>query len=146
MNIKYSRYSTHASRVIPYVLGILVLFVVTILTSSCITGSGSTVKSSELNTTTKMSMTYENFTGYRQTKVKVKENTPIVIRVDFVTESGELDAYIARDNNLELSSYEGNNVPTSSFTVTLSEAGIYTIRIDAKNHTGSFSFSWGKLK
>jgi hypothetical protein len=142
MNIKYSRYGSRIIKILACISSILSLLVITSLISGCTTGSGSTLKSTELNTSTKMSMTYEKFTGYRQTKISVGENNPVTVRVNIVTENGELDAYIAKDNNRESSSYEGNNVPTSSFTVTLSEPGTYTIRVDAKNHSGSYSFTW----
>jgi hypothetical protein len=120
------------------------LLILISLINGCTTGSGVVLNASELNTTTKMSMTYEKFTGHKQTHIEVKENSPVEVAVNFVTEKGSLDAYIAKDNDTSDCSYEGHDISTSSFTVTLSEPGNYTVRVDAEDHTGSYSFSWGK--
>ena len=120
----------------------LSMFIVT----GCTKGSGMIKNGSELNTPTKMSMVYDKFNGYKETQIKVKEEQPVEVTVSIVTEKGSIDAYISKDNNEENYSYEGHAIPTSTFTVTLKEPGIYTIRVDAKNHFGSYSFSWGKNK
>lgn len=124
---------------------LLIVIFATLLMSivtGCTKGSGITKNGSELNTSTKMSMIYDQFSGYKETQIKVKEGQPVEVTVNIVTEKGSIDAYISKDNNRENSSYEGHAIPTSAFTVTLKEQGIYTIRVDAKNHSGSYSFSW----
>ncbi|MBP7331354.1 MAG: hypothetical protein KBA08_03475 [Firmicutes bacterium] len=113
-----------------------------LILTGCTKGSSIVKNGSELNTPTKMSMIYDEFSGYKETQIKVEEGQPVQVKVSFVTVRGPIDAYIAKDNNRENSSYEGHAIPTSEFTVTLKEQGIYTIRVDAKNHSGSYSFSW----
>jgi uncharacterized membrane protein len=71
------------------------------------------------------------------------ENETVEVVVSIVTEKGSIDAYIAKDDDVANSSYEGHDIQTISFTVTLSESGRYTVRVDADKHTGSYSFSWG---
>ena len=110
--------------------------------TGCTKGSGIIKNGSELNTPTRMSMIYDEFNGYKETQIKVKEGQAVEVTVSIVTEKGSIDAYISKDNNRENSSYEGHGIPTSTFTVTLKEQGIYTIRVDAKHHSGSYSFSW----
>ena len=121
---------------------LLLLFIVLFGLLGCTRGSGIVRKSKEHNTPTKMSMTYEKFTGYRETEIKVDEDEPVDVLVDFVTEDGTIDAYISKDNDKVSCDYEGHDVQTSSFTVTLSEQGTYTIRVDADAHKGSYLFSW----
>jgi hypothetical protein len=110
---------------------------------ACTVGSGTVKNGVEYNSSTKMAMLYDEFTGYKQTHIDVGENETVEVVVSIVTEKGSIDAYIAKDNDTANSSYEGHNIPTMSFTVTLSEPGRYTVRVDADKHTGSYSFSWG---
>jgi major membrane immunogen (membrane-anchored lipoprotein) len=124
-------------------LFIVCLMVLISMLGGCTCSSGFIKNGVENNTPTKMSMLYEEFTGYKQTHINVEAGKPVEVVVSIVTEKGSIDAYIARDNDIANSSYEGNDIPTSSFTVTLAEAGRYTIRVDAEKHTGSYSFSWG---
>lgn len=120
---------------------LLFTFMVVSAVSGCTTGSGTVLRSVEDNGPSKMSMSYEKFTGYKQTHITVKDE-PVVVAVEIETESGILDAYIAIDNDILNTSYLGHDIPTTSFTVTLSEPGYYTVRVDAENHSGSYSFTW----
>ena len=124
-------------------LFIIVFMLLTTMLGACVLGSGFVKKGVEYNSSTKMSMIYEEFTGYKQTHIDVEAGKPVEVIVSIVTEKGIIDAYIAKDNNIADSSYKGNDIPTSSFTVTLTQAGRYTLRVDADKHTGSYSFSWG---
>lgn len=121
---------------------IFLLILSLILIVGCSSGSYTVVKASEVNTPTKMSMSYYRFTGYKQTNVNVKEGQPLVVTFDIVTDEGTLNAYIAKDNDKSNCSYEGNDIQTSHFTVTLTEKGKYTIRVDAKKHSGSYTITW----
>lgn len=94
------------------------------------------------NTPILFSMRYERFNGNKERSITVDANETLIITVTVETVSGLLDAYIAKDNNTDDCSYQGNDIQTTSFTVTLSQAGRYTIRVDADNHRGSFSFNW----
>lgn len=87
-----------------------------------------------------MSMSYKKFDGVKDKHIIVEEGKPLEIRVSFETKDGMLDAYIFNED-LEYF-YEGKDVETSSFTVTLTEPGDYTIKVDADMHEGSYSFYW----
>jgi hypothetical protein len=121
---------------------IVPLLLLLIILCSCTKGSGIMKNATEINTPTKMSMMYDKFTGFKETTIRVDKENPITISVNITTVSGKIDAYIAKENDKSDTSYEGNDIPTSSFTVTLSEAGDYTIRVDADDHSGGYSFSW----
>ena len=125
------------------IISIILIIISLAVLSACTFGSGIIVNGSEINTPTKMSATYEKFTGFKQTQIKVQDGEEVVVKVNIITDDGKIDAYIAKDNNKTDSSYEGNNIKTSSFTVTLSSPGTYTLRVDAKDHSGGYSFSWG---
>ena len=106
---------------------VLLIVMFAALSMSIVTGctKGSGIKNgNELNTSTKVSMIYDEFTGYKS-QIKVIEGQPVEVNVSIVTEKGTIDAYIAKENNKNNSSYEGHDIPTSSFTVTLKEEGIY---------------------
>ena len=85
---------------------LLLLFIVLFGLLGCTRGSGIVRKSKEHNTPTKMSMTYEKFTGYRETEIKVDEDEPVDVLVDFVTEDGTINAYISKDNDKVSCDYE----------------------------------------
>ena len=125
-----------------YLLIIIFVALAMSIVTGCTKGSGMIKNGNELNTSTKMSMVYDKFTGYKESQIKVIEGQPVEVNVSIVTEKGSIDAYIAKDNNRENSSYEGHDIPTSEFSVTLKEQGVYTIRVDTKSHSGSYSFSW----
>lgn len=99
-----------------------------------------TLGSIENNTSTKMSMTYHYFRGDKEKKLTVDEGETLVVSVDIKTESGTLDAYIINEDDEYI--YEGHDIPTSSFTVDLTEAGKYRIKVEAAKHKGSYSFTW----
>ena len=125
-----------------YILLVLFVALSMSIVTGCTMGSGVIKSGNELNTSTKMSMVYNEFSGYKETQINVVEGQPVEVNVSIVTEKGSIDAYIAKDNNRNDSSYEGRSIQTSDFTVTLREQGVYTIRVDAKKHSGSYSFSW----
>ena len=99
-----------------------------------------TIGSMETNTMNKTSMSYLLFTGSKEKKLTVNENEPLTVSVDIETEEGSLDVSIY--NEAGEYSYEGHDIETSTFTVTLSEAGKYTIKVEADEHKGSYSFTW----
>ena len=112
-----------------------------ILLTGC-SGSWVIINGFTYNTPTKISMRYDRFDGYKTKTLDVEAGETVVVSVKVVTNSGLLDAFIAKDNNTNDCSYQGNDIPTSSFTVNLTSEGKYTIRVDADNHSGSFSFEW----
>lgn len=118
------------------------IIIIMLMLSGCTRGSQTTIMSKEHNTPTMMSMTYKKFSGYKETNITVKDGEPIKVDVNIVTKDGTINAYIAKDDDKTNCSYEGNDIQTSTFTVTLSDPGKYTIRVDAKDHSGSYEFSW----
>lgn len=86
-------------------------------------------------------MSYDKFSGYKEKDMKVEESESIIASVDIVTKSGSTDIYISRDHNFSNCNYEGNDIPATIFTVTHPKPGNYTIKIEEKNHSGSYSFS-----
>lgn len=120
------------------------LFALLLMVTGCTVGSGIQINSVETNLPGKMAMTYDKFSGYKQRDIKVEQGQALTVLVEVVTEKGSIDAYIAKDNDTADCAYEGHDIPTSSFNVTLSEPGEYTIRVDARDHKGSYSFEWGE--
>jgi hypothetical protein len=115
---------------------IIPAFLILLLLCACTSGSGKVKNAAEVNTHAKMSMLYDEFTGFKETKIQVDEGKTVVVSVNILTDSGSIDAYISKGETTE-ADYEGHDIPTSSFTVTLSEAGRYTIRVDADDHSGA---------
>ncbi|MEG2814259.1 MAG: hypothetical protein RSA79_06630 [Oscillospiraceae bacterium] len=121
---------------------ILLTIILTINLSGCTYGAIKTTNSIEKNTSNKFSMTYDKLSGYKATEINVKKGQSVEINVNIVTDGGTLNAYIAKDNKKEDAVYNGEELKTSEFNVTLSEEGKYTIRIDAEDHSGSYAFVW----
>jgi hypothetical protein len=88
----------------------------------------------------KMSGSYYKLNGTKTKEITVKDGETLDISVDIKTKSGSIDVFIYNENKEY--SYEGNDVPTSTFTVSLTEPGKYTIEVKAKNHKGGYSFEW----
>ena len=110
--------------------------------SGCTTGSYLTVGSIQKNTSSSMSMSYYKFDGHKSTKIHVKEGEVIEVNVDIVTTKGKIDLSIVDEK--EQSVYQGTDIPTSTFIVSLDKAGDYELTVNAENHKGSYKISWGK--
>ncbi len=108
---------------------------------SCSRGAYSVLMGQERNTPTSMAMTYEKFNGYKERTFTVGEDEHATVYVSFITESGELDAYITKEGDTE-HEYIGNDVVNSTFTVDLTEEGKYTVRVEGKDHSGEYNFQW----
>jgi major membrane immunogen (membrane-anchored lipoprotein) len=98
------------------------------------------IGSVENNSEHKMSASYMLYSGTKETELTVDDGETVTVTVKVNTKKGSLDAYIYNEDDEY--SYEGHDIQTSDFTVTLSEPGDYTIKVDASRHKGSFSFSW----
>lgn len=88
----------------------------------------------------KMSASYMLYSGTKERELTVEDGESVVVTVKVKTIKGSLNAYIYNED--EEYSYEGHDIQTSEFTVTLDEPGDYTIEVEADKHKGSFSFSW----
>ena len=126
------------------IISIVIITFIMMLLAGCTKSSYVIISGEDHDTSTQMSMTYEQFSGYKETQVKVKDGEEVKVSVKIATNGGTLDAYIAKDNDESTAVYKGNDIKTSNFTVTLKEAGTYTIRVDGDKHTGGYLFYWGK--
>jgi len=94
----------------------------------------------EKSTKHEFSGSYYKFSGFKKKSLTVKEGETIVVAVDIVTKKGSIDVSIYSDKDNK--QYDGKDIATSNFTVTLSEPGTYTIKLDASDHKGSYKFKW----
>jgi hypothetical protein len=108
------------------------------LAAGCTSGSYVTVKSFENNTADSMSMRYEKFSGTKSKTISLDE--PATVCVNIVSDTGSLGLTITDKDGR--SYYEGNELPSSSFSVSLDTPGKYKITIKADNHKGSYDISW----
>jgi hypothetical protein len=106
--------------------------------TGCTKGSYIAVRSYENNTPVSMSMRYEKFSGKKSKTISL--DTPSEVFVAVITESGSLNLSItdAEGNSF----YTGKDLPSSSFSVSLGKPGKYTIKVEAKDHKGSYDISW----
>lgn len=122
----------------PKFLSILLILITLLSFTGC--RSGFEIGSIENSTSTKITMSYFMFSGTRERKIKVEKDKPVDVTVDIETESGSLGLNITdQDGNY---SYQGNDLETSSFVVTLSDEGTYTLQVKAKKHKGNYTISW----
>lgn len=124
---------------------LMMLLALTGLLFSCSNGdSPEVVGEVETNTERSMSMTYEKFDGRKQAgeSIRVAPGEEVVVRVDVVTEGGSLTVYIAPESDPKDYVLESHDLPTSQFTVTLSEVGNYIVQVEAKDHKGSYNIDW----
>ncbi|MDD3947352.1 MAG: PPC domain-containing protein [Clostridia bacterium] len=124
-------------------LCILSLFLLLpLLLCSCVTGSFVTRKSVQNNTCSQMSMRYEYFDGYKQRIIKIKDGETKTMAIEITSESGRLDLYVAKNNEIDNAVFFRENISAGSYTATLAEAGKYTIRVTAVKHKGSYKITW----
>ncbi len=108
--------------------------------SGCTVGSGTALMMQETNTASRMSAEYKKFSGYKKTTVKLSQDEEKEVSVSIVTEKGKIDLEIVHEDG-EVA-YEGNDLETTDFTVTLNKSGKYTVRVDTKKHVGSYDINW----
>ena len=125
-------------------ISIVIIMFIMMFLIGCTKSSYVIISGQDNDSSTQMSMTYEQFSGYKETQIKVKDGEEVKVSVKIATAGGTIDAYIAKDNNESTAVYTGNDITTSNFTVTLKDAGTYTIRVDGDKHSGSYLFNWGK--
>lgn len=123
-------------------IGILSIIML-LLATGCTSGSGYTVLGYENNSANSMQMSYEKFSGTRTATVKVDEDHIIMVRVNLVTESGSISLWITDEDGNEI--YQGIELTDSTmFTVNLKEAGTYKIKVEGKDHNGSYRINWAE--
>ena len=122
------------------ILLISLVLLLAISFTGCTYGSKFTIGSLENNTLSSMSMKYMKFTGNKIKDIKVDEGEVCEVYVDIKTDDGKIDLLI-KDESGNIA-FEGHDIPTSDFTVYLKEAGKYKIKVEAKNHKGSYLIKW----
>ena len=128
---------------------LLALIFALVLISGCTYGSGSSTGSLEINTLSRMSASYQKFSGYKTTDLHVKEGEALEVSVNIVSKKGKLDFIIIRKadkktekNQKDETVYEKSDLPTSEFKVTLDKPGAYNITVTAEEHKGSYKVTW----
>lgn len=91
------------------------------------------------SSSSKMYASYVRLNGSREHTITVKDGEPVTVTADIVTKKGTLDVYIYQNKTYYC---EKRDVPTSSFSVPLTEPGKYKLKIVADQHKGSYSFQW----
>ncbi|MGN1207087.1 MAG: PKD domain-containing protein [Eubacteriales bacterium] len=107
---------------------------------SCGTTGYVTVKSVESRNANGFSMRYEKFDGVKRETVTVKEGTTMELKVSVTTEAGTLAISVEHKDGTV--AYRGTELPSSEFSVVLSDAGTYTVTLTAEDHRGAYAFSW----
>lgn len=83
-------------------------------------------------------MEHEYFNGYQQKKV-VWNGEPFTLDVDITTLSGSIALTVSGERGVY---YQEKNIGTSAFTVEVPDEVAVTIRVEAEDHQGGFSFRW----
>lgn len=124
-----------------FMVTLLVLLFVLLGLSGC--SSSISIGSIENSSSKKMSASYFKLSGTKKSPaITVKDGETVDVLADIVTKKGTIDIYIYKDSDKDNYAYEGHDIKTSKFTVTLSEPGDYIIKIKARKHKGSYSFTW----
>ena len=84
---------------------------------------------------------YSKLNGFRQRKVSLYEGLHI-FTVEMLTNSGEISLSIKGKSGTDY--YSGSAIPTSTFSIVVDGNDKVTIRVDAKNHSGSYKISWAE--
>ena len=81
-------------------------------------------------------------TGTELQSYRLEEGRTGELEISVETESGSVDISVFPTNAPDRFCYRGTALPTSVFTVTLAEAGEYTVQIQADRFIGSYGFAW----
>jgi hypothetical protein len=119
-------------------LPLLLILISFVSLSGC--SSGIEIGSVGNSTSDKINMSYYLFSGTKTRKITVEKDKPVDVSCEIETDRGSLDISITDEEGN--SSYQGQDLETNSFIVTLSEEGTYNLLIKAKNHKGGFNISW----
>ncbi len=101
---------------------------------------GYSVMTSEINESNAMKKVYLSSNENESRSISVAEGKTCVVSFDIVSDSGTID--LALEKGGDNSYYNGTDVPTSQFDVSLDEPGEYTLKIHTDNHSGGFDISW----
>lgn len=82
----------------------------------------------------------EDYSGEMSRELTVSENARISVRCSFSRKDGQMDVRITAADGSE--AYRGDGVTGGSFSVELNHPGTYTIAVQTRGFSGSFSFDW----
>ena len=113
-----------------------------LVTSCSVSSSGSFITNNCISnqTNTSFFMSYAYLDGSKTYNINF--DAPAEMKISFTTKSGDLSCVITDRSGNYL--YRGNKIETCSFSVGVPAAGVYTVKLTAAKHEGSFSFDWGK--
>lgn len=85
---------------------------------------------------------YEKFSGYYAKRIKLRENQSLQINFEETTDKGNIRALItdSKKNEILELSQNGENI-----TFNPPKKGMYYIRVEGKEHRGSFNIEWEKI-
>lgn len=93
-----------------------------------------------------MNISYKNgqsvYTGTEQRFYQLEEGQTGKLTVSVTQESGSLSISVFPTAAPEQYCYRGTDIPSSEFSVTLSEPGEYKVWIEADHFAGSYGFEW----
>ena len=120
---------------------LMVLLLTCLLVTGCSSmGSFSMKNSTESSTNNSWVTSYDKFNGYQERTIKLDTEQSHNCSIKIVTNSGKLSLSITDADGVEC--YREDDLQTSSFEVQLKDSDKFTIRLDAKNHSGSFNIVW----
>ncbi len=122
------------------IIVIVLVVLMVILLVGCTSCNFPVINTYKNITTSSMSMKYDIFNEHKTTNLSLKENEIVDVNMNIVSKSGKLSVSIVNEDNETI--YQGIDIPTSSFAVTLNKKGKYQINIDGEKHKGSFHIFW----
>lgn len=98
----------------------------------------------ETNNGSGVTCKYQYFQGTRTHRLTVLKGETVEVAVSTTTESGKLNMRIELlDRDAD---YQGKDLGNTSFVVTLTNPGVYTISVTGEEHKGSYSVTWKTVK
>lgn len=114
------------------------------LTAGCSGGFSSSVTNKrEVNIPDGCAMSYTKFSGRKIGGIIPPENFPLEVVGRIETNGGTISVFIAKDSDRETVLYSRENIPTSEFTIRISEPDQYFLWLEADDHSGSYEIHWG---
>lgn len=106
---------------------------------SIITSSGMVIGLKSSSGRNHWNESYSKLDGYRQRNISLSKGSH-TFSIEIVTNSGEISLSITGKDGIEY--YKGTSLPTSTFEVEADVNDKITLRVDAKNHNGSYKIKW----
>ena len=116
------------------IIGLLTLTVMLVAFSACTAAKGSILITESLNGTA-CTMSFSEWTEQNKCELSLNKNDELNINI--ARESGDIALVIRGKNGKE--AYTGSGLESGAFTVTVSEADTYVIKITGKGATGSIA-------